>query len=111
MQLRLARPTLGRRLRIQPQVSKDLLDQRPLQDGGDDLELALKSPAVCKGNWPRAGARPIDFIASLQTARLCLQRLLWSMLIEQSTDRTQSLCSGRNYAQMVGRGCRWSDGD
>ena len=28
-----------RRLRIQPQVSKDLLDHRPLQDGGDDLEL------------------------------------------------------------------------
>ena len=26
-------------LRIQPQVRKDLLDHRPLQDGGDDLEL------------------------------------------------------------------------
>ena len=26
-------------LRIQAQVSKDLLDHRPLQDGGDDLEL------------------------------------------------------------------------
>jgi hypothetical protein len=36
---RLARPTLGRRLWIQPQVSKDLLDHRPLEDGGDDLEL------------------------------------------------------------------------
>jgi len=36
---RLAHLTLGRGLRIQPQVSKDLLDHRPLQDGGDDLEL------------------------------------------------------------------------
>jgi hypothetical protein len=33
-----ARP-LRARLRIQPQVGKDLLDHRPLQDGGDDLEL------------------------------------------------------------------------
>ena len=39
MQPRLAHPTLGRRLRIQPQVRKDLLDHRALQDGGDDLEL------------------------------------------------------------------------
>jgi hypothetical protein len=30
----------GRRLRIQPQVGKDLLDHRPLQDRRDDLELA-----------------------------------------------------------------------
>ncbi len=29
----------GRRLRVQPQVGKDLLDRWPLQDGGDDLEL------------------------------------------------------------------------
>jgi hypothetical protein len=39
MQPRLAHPALGRRLRIQLQVSKDLLNHRPLQDGGDDLEL------------------------------------------------------------------------
>ena len=39
MQPRLAHPTLGRRLRIQPQVSKDLLDHWALQDGCDDLEL------------------------------------------------------------------------
>jgi hypothetical protein len=71
-------------------VSKDLLDHQLLQDGSDDLEFALKSPAVRKGYWPRAGARPIDFIASLQTLRLRLQRLLGSMLIELSTDRTQS---------------------
>ena len=39
MQPRLARPALGRRLRVQAQVAQDLLDHRPLQDGGDDLEL------------------------------------------------------------------------
>ena len=39
VQRRLARSTLGRGLRIQAQMSKDLLDYRPLQDGGDDLEL------------------------------------------------------------------------
>jgi len=39
MQPRLAHPTLGRRLRGQAQVTQDLLDHRPLQDGGDDLEL------------------------------------------------------------------------
>ena len=35
----LARPTLGRRLRIQSEMAKDLLDHRPLEDGGDDLQL------------------------------------------------------------------------
>ena len=39
MQPRLAHPTLGRRLRIQPQMAQDLLDHRPLLDGGDDLEV------------------------------------------------------------------------
>jgi len=34
---RLARPTIGRRLRIQPQVTEDLLDHSPLHDGRDDL--------------------------------------------------------------------------
>lgn len=37
---RLARPAPGRRLRIQPQVAEDLLDDRSLEDGRDDLELA-----------------------------------------------------------------------
>ena len=36
---RLARPSPGWRLRIQAQVSQDLLDHRPLQDGRDDLQL------------------------------------------------------------------------
>ena len=59
--------------------------------------MILRSPAptVCKCNWPRVGARPIDFIASLQTDRLCLQRLLWSRQIEQSNARTQSGAVGR----------------
>ncbi len=38
-------PPLGRRLRIQAQVSKDLLDHRPLLDGGDDLKLTASLPA------------------------------------------------------------------
>ena len=36
---RLTRSAPGRRLRIQAQVGEDLLDHRPLEDGGDDLEL------------------------------------------------------------------------
>ena len=72
-----------RRSRLQLQVSKDLLVHRPLQDGGDDLKLDLKPPAVRKCNWPRAGACPINLIASLQSARLCLQRPLWSRQIEK----------------------------
>ena len=36
---RLARSAPGRRLRVQPQVSEDLLDHRPLEDGRDDLEF------------------------------------------------------------------------
>ena len=86
----LARPTLGRRLRIQSEMAKDLLNHRPLQDDGDGLELAPKLPAVYEGNWPWVAARFIDFIPSLQTAKLCLQRPLWSRQIEKSTDRTQS---------------------
>ena len=78
LEARDADPTLGRRLRIEPQVSKDLLDHRSLQDGGDDLELALKPLAVCKGSWPRSDARPIDFIATLPSVNLHLQRQLWS---------------------------------
>jgi hypothetical protein len=35
----LARPALGRRLRIQPQVGEKLLDHPPLEDGRDDLQL------------------------------------------------------------------------
>jgi hypothetical protein len=37
---RLARPTLWWRLRIQAQVGEDLLDDRSLKNGRDDLELA-----------------------------------------------------------------------
>ena len=90
MQSRLAHPTLGRRLRIQPQVRKDLLDHRPLQNGGDDLELALKLPAVGDSKWPRAGVPSIDFVATVLTAVLHTQRPVWSRQTEQSRDRTQS---------------------
>ena len=43
-------------------MSKDLLDHRLLQDDGDDLELALKLPAVYEDNWPWAAARFINLI-------------------------------------------------
>ena len=35
----LTRPPSGRGLRVQAQVSQDLLDHRPLEDGRDDLQL------------------------------------------------------------------------
>ena len=35
---RLAGSAPGRRLRIQPQVGEDLLDDLPLEDGRDDLQ-------------------------------------------------------------------------
>ena len=41
--------------------------------------------------WPRAGAPSNDFVATLLTAVLHLERLLWSRQIEQSSDRTQSV--------------------
>ena len=41
--LRLARLAPGRRRRIQPQVSQDLLDNRPLEDRRDDPEFAAAS--------------------------------------------------------------------
>jgi len=47
---RLARPPSGWRLRIQPQVSQDLPDHRPLEDGRNDLQLATAVRAVL-GDW------------------------------------------------------------
>jgi hypothetical protein len=38
---RLARPALGRRLRVQAQVGKNLLDHRRLQDAAMNLELTV----------------------------------------------------------------------
>jgi len=38
---RLARPAFGRQLGIEPQVGEDLLDDRPIEDGGDALELGV----------------------------------------------------------------------
>src|SRR5574337_130722 len=43
---RLARPALGRRLRIQAQVGQGLLDDRPLDDGGDDPAPATAAAAI-----------------------------------------------------------------
>ena len=63
VQPRLARPALGRRLRVQTQVAQDLLDHRPLQDGGDNLGL---------------------------TASLHKLRLLWGKQIAASNVRIQS---------------------
>jgi hypothetical protein len=71
---RLASPSLGWRLRIQAQVSLDLLDHRPLEDGRDDLELAaaavgaalhvdvedaLEQPCPADAVWPRLDS--LDF--------------------------------------------------
>ena len=41
---RLGRPATGRRLRIQSEMAKDLLDHGPLEDGGDDLEFPGAAP-------------------------------------------------------------------
>jgi hypothetical protein len=35
-------------------VGEDLLNQRPLQDGRDDLERTLNLPAAADGYWPTA---------------------------------------------------------
>lgn len=52
---RLAGPTLGWRLRIQPEVAEDLLDDRPLEDGRDDLEpTAATVGAVLHGDLEHA---------------------------------------------------------
>jgi hypothetical protein len=61
---RLARPALGRRLRVQAQVGKNLLDHRRLQDAATNRAL---------------------------TVSLHRQRLLWSRQIEKSFDRTQPI--------------------
>jgi hypothetical protein len=39
--------------------------------------VGSRLPAVYESNRPWVAARFIDFIASLQTAKLCLQRPLW----------------------------------
>jgi len=40
--------------------------------------------------WPVAGAQSVEFIATLPTAGLHIQRLLWSRHIEEPHDRVQS---------------------
>lgn len=40
--------------------------------------IATKQSLVSTRTWPDAGAPSIDFIATLPTANLCLQRHLWS---------------------------------
>ena len=63
VQPRLARPALGRRLRVQAQVAQDLLDHRPLQDGGDDLELpgaAVRAALHIDIEHPLEQPRPTD---------------------------------------------------
>jgi hypothetical protein len=53
---RLTRAAPGRRLRIQPQGGQELLDNRPLEDGRDDLQFAgasaaRKSPVIPGLEW------------------------------------------------------------
>jgi hypothetical protein len=47
------------------------------------------------GNWPDARAPTIDFIATLPTAGLHLQRLQSSRQIEKPLDRVQSVANLR----------------
>ena len=51
---------------------------------------ARKRPGVKDWLWPTAGVRSVDFIATLMTASLHLQRLLWSREIKRSHDSCQS---------------------
>lgn len=62
---RLDRPRSGRWLRIQAQVSQDLLDRRPLQDGRDDLQFptaAVWALAHVDVEDPLGQPRPADAV-------------------------------------------------
>jgi hypothetical protein len=52
IELRYVRSRPGRRLRLQTQVGEDLLGDRLLEDGRDDLQLTPKLPAAGDSNWP-----------------------------------------------------------
>jgi hypothetical protein len=54
------------------------------------IQSLLCSSELSFRSWPRAGTPSIDFVATLPTAGLHLQRLLWSRQIEQSSGWTQS---------------------
>ena len=87
----LVRPTLGRRLRIQSEMAKDLLDHRPLEDDGDDLKL------------PGAAVRAVlhvDVKAKLQRRLACTQ----------VTSQQKTRLSGRAGPPRVDHSdgeCRW----
>ena len=62
---RLARPSPRRRLWIDPQVSQDLLDRRPLQDGRDDLQFpgaAVRAVLQVDVKDPLEQPRPADAV-------------------------------------------------
>lgn len=53
-------------------------------------DATLKVPTTNVATWPGRVFRPIGFIATLPTAKLYLQQLLWSRQIEESYARIQS---------------------
>jgi hypothetical protein len=61
-----------------PEGPRRLVERRQCGDGAD------------VSSWPTPGALPVDFIATLPTASLHLQWLLWSRKIEKSYDSCQS---------------------
>jgi hypothetical protein len=54
---RLARPSPGRRLGIDPEVGADPLDHLSHQDGGDDLELRGAAVGALSVYWPAGWRR------------------------------------------------------
>ena len=81
----LSRLTLGRRLRSQSEMAKDLLDHRPLQDGRGDLQL------------PGAAVRAVlhvDDKAKLQRRPTCTQ-----VTSEQKT-RLSNRCAALSAARL-----------
>jgi hypothetical protein len=73
---RIARPTLGWRLRVQPEVAEDRLDDRPLEGGRDDLEFpkAAVRPGFRRRYGSRIHRKPPDQVAP--NRRLLNTRLL-----------------------------------
>jgi uncharacterized protein YndB with AHSA1/START domain len=70
------------RLALNLSCTQRLADLRPTL-------TAVQRTVASTRSWPAAGAQLLDVVATLLTAVMHLQRLLWSSQIEQSSDRTQ----------------------
>jgi hypothetical protein len=108
-------PTIGHQVHLQRHRCSARRTQVLSQPALDDSIAAVREyPSMAVGetttmdrtlvitatfsNWPRAGAPSIDFVATLLTAVLHPQRLLWSRQIEHWSDRTQSSAVARPAA-------------